>query len=979
VSPWELITVTQGTSVHTIPLGPVAAVKICTVTNICAPGAGGGTNIAPNGTFLVWGEPGTNDLVTVSPSAPGTSTTATGGMVGATATISVPSTTTNVSVPGVIPLPIFASVTFNVIDNLSWKSSSTGLTPLPVRYASVSIVTIGNNTATVGFSANGAGNVTFFIPAGNPSGTTAIATTVPNAWEAVTKVLKVALTPGEAYFAGNISPIHFGWETGIAVATNTYQPASYLGVSAIATPTGSLTTYTSNSETNGGGFFNISVAPGPGAKFTVGPGNEFDQATFYASVNPSNTSAYKSTTLVPANITIDHWGYLSSSQVNYSQFPAAVTVLDQAKGIPVWGASLVVSTIGDTASTATDLPQSNVNGQFFVDAPPGYDWSNVSRPVYEPNATRVLIKPSLVTTVPTINLTGDGVVAARVVSEPGNLPVANANITACLAGQRVCGMAQTNGTGVFWVNATPGTNFINVTANGFVSAGATLALVCSDCFVPLTPIPVYQPAYISGVLRGLPTGLPILKGNVSACSPFGSPTGPCLYSVQTSGAGTFTLVVPAGNYILAFTDPNYNSTYLSLSVHPGQRVNVGTVFLQSYGAISGAVYDNISVIPIAGASVLACPVWSGGTCVGAKTSSDGHYLIQGAPGPYVVTVSASGYEDLLVDTMIVGGKVTVAPTAFLVRLGADTSYPVSGTVYADGQALGGAVVAATIGGAIAISTVTSSTGTFTLSVVYGNYVLLVTASGEAPLQQPVTVHGPVTGLVLKLSTQTYAAYGVVTDGLTSEPLADVHILVGTTLENTTYSDGRYSVALANGTWSLTAVYVGTSGVTYGQEHVSVNINGAPSSRAILLYPQVTIVFGLVVDSASGAGLGGASVTVFGLASDGKTINESLFATASGAFQLQLPEGSYTVKGVYGGYANATLAVTPSGASAQLLVPLVSTGGTTAHATSALTGWLGIGVGLGAVAALGIVLALITMRRNGQWGGRKTRPPAGGTP
>ncbi|MCI4321242.1 MAG: hypothetical protein L3K05_02915, partial [Thermoplasmata archaeon] len=712
--PWSLLYIPVSvTKTVTMALGPVATVQICTTSRICAPNGGGGSSTAPNGTFLVWGEPGINDRVTVSPAAPSASTSATGGFTSNTSTISIASVTTvNASIPGDIGLAVFASVSFTVWNNLSWQHTL-GATPLPVRYASVTIATIGNNTATVGFSANGGGNVTFFIPTGNLAGRTAIGATTPNAWEDVSRVLPGVFQPGQAYQADNLSPIHFGWETGLAVTTNTYQPATYLGVAAVSTPVGSATSYTSTSLTNGGGFFNVSVAPSPAAKFTVGPGNDFDQASFYANVNYSNTSAYRSVSLFPKNITLDHWGYLSGTQVNYSLFPVATAIVDEAKGLPIWGASLVVSTVGNGESTTTDLPQSNGAGQFLVDAPPGVDWANYSRPVYEGNATRETILPGLVTTVATVHLTGDGVVAARVVAEPGNIPVANANITDCLAGARVCGLSQTNGTGIFWVNATPGTNFINVTANGFVSAGPTLALVCSDCFIPLTPIPVYEPAYISGVLRGLPTGLPIAKGNVSACSPFGNPTGPCIYGVQTASSGSFTLVIPAGQYTLAFSDPDFNSTYLSLHVTAGQRVNVGTVFLQAFGAVSGAVYDNVSIVPIRGASVLGCPVWSG-PCVAATTDANGHYLLQGAPGAYTITVSAAGYQDRVLNAQVVGGTVTVAPTAFLDKLGINANYVVSGTVYANGHVLPGAVVAATTGGAIAASSVTDANGDFGL-------------------------------------------------------------------------------------------------------------------------------------------------------------------------------------------------------------------------------------------------------------------------
>jgi Carboxypeptidase regulatory-like domain len=978
INPWATLYSNIGTTKVpnwvSFKMGPYASIEVCTSALVCATTSNGFTT--QNGSFDVWGEYGRADTVKINPAATATSTSASGGYIANNTTVTIPNYVSNVTVPGgPFDLAIFASVTFGVMDNVSWMKNSFGITPVAIRYSGTAISTIGPNTAFVGQPAGGGGNITYFIPPLNGLGKTSYSASVAGAWESGTATLITNPEPGMSYYASNLTLTHFGWEVGQAVTGSTGQPAAYLPVIASATPAHSPVIYTSDTQTNGAGFFNVSVAPAFSAKFTVGPGNDFDTAVFYAESNYSNTSAYRSLTLTPKNISVNHWGLLASSQVNYSAFPVISTVMDLVKGLPLPLTNLVVSTVGGNETSSATLSLSNDGGQFLVDAPDGQDWANFSRSVYESNDSRINVAPSEHAVDREINLTGDGVVAARVVSEPGNIPVSAANITDCLGGQVVCGSSETNGSGIFWVNATPGTNWINVSANGFIPAGPTLAQVCSDCFVSLPEIPVYQPAYISGIVRGLPTGLPISNANVSACSPDGTPTGPCQPPVQSHTTGSFLLVVPAGSYELAVQDPDYNATYLSINVHAGEHVDVGTVFLEAFGAIAGSVFSNTTIGPLADASVLGCPVWAGASCVGATTGPTGRYLLQGPPGPYVITIAANGFEDSLIDATLVGGKTTVAPTAFLVPLGTGGTYPVSGVVYADGVGLANAVVAATTGGVVAASTSTGANGAFTMGVQYGTYTLVVTAAGEATTEVPLVVHGEVSGVTVTLSPQTYPVSGLVTDGLTGLPLGGVQILVGTTIMATTNATGRYTVDLGNGEWVITAEYAGSSDVNYGSEQVAITVSDTNVVRNVQLFPIETVVFGLVVDSASGASLPGAAVTIVGFATDGKKIDTSLTTSPSGAFQLSLPQGSYTVTGTYGGYANQSVAFKPNGASNQLTVSLASTETPSVVSTPASTAWTGVALAVGAVAVAAVAMVALGLRS----ARRRKGGPSGGTP
>ncbi len=119
------------------------------------------------------------------------------------------------------------------------------------------------------------------------------------------------------------------------------------------------------------------------------------------------------------------------------------------------------------------------------------------------------------------------------------------------------------------------------------------------------------------------------------------------------------------------------------------------------------------------------------------------------------------------------------------------------------------------------------------------------------------------------------------------------------------------------------------------------------------------------------------MTVVGTASDGKKVSESFQSSGSGAFQIVLPEGSFTLTGVYGGYSNTSVSVSPTGTPAtQVVVSMQSLPTLSPNAAPAASmEWIGIGVALAAVAAVGLAAVLLSRRRAGRSGG--SSPPATG--
>ncbi|HEV8049605.1 MAG TPA: hypothetical protein VGP88_03325, partial [Thermoplasmata archaeon] len=221
INPWNLIYVPiSSTITDSFQMGPLAIVTICSPNDGCAPTTGPTTDVSPTGQFMVWGEPGIADTVTVSPSTAGIGTSANGGFDNNVTRLTIGVGQLTASIPGAIKLDIFAAVSFSVWNNVSYTGAPPGSVSTPIKYASVGIQAIGNHTGSASWSTNGSGGVTFFIPPGNPARRVTYTTVVPDAWESATNVLPVALTPGESYMADPLSVFHFGWETGLIVTSN---------------------------------------------------------------------------------------------------------------------------------------------------------------------------------------------------------------------------------------------------------------------------------------------------------------------------------------------------------------------------------------------------------------------------------------------------------------------------------------------------------------------------------------------------------------------------------------------------------------------------------------------------------------------------------------------------------------------------------------------------------------------------------------
>ena len=974
-----------------IALGPAANAVACTANHsVC----GTPLPVDSQGNFSVDTPVGLYLQVTISPSGASLSTSLNGGILGNNSIFNTTGWFTHLN--NSIPCEVFASITGYVLDGSS-VNPETGAAPwLPDAYATVTVSTLGPKHSSNSANTGTGGYFDFFMEPG--PNVTIVSVQISLMYSGMNTTLKQLLVPAGNYTVEsngtnnathNLTVRHFGFINVVALDSVTGGPATYVGGQSSFYDAANNSYYGFNSQSNGAGLINLTAVFDRKVTVTFGNSNEYNASVpFTMEVNESTTSFTGTYTLPnwpswPNGINLDPWGWVRSVFTNNSTLTAVVpTILDQAKGLPVPQVTVSVASSDSAVYGTGQTPTtgSSWQGLFLADAPVGKaDSVTTTRYAFLGNTTIVSVSPDQVVQMPTINLTGDAIVAGLVVGYPGNIPLQNAQVSIC-APKGACYKATTNSSGIFWVLATPTVlDTVSVTADGYVSNSSAPARCTTDTWCWMGTVVLDQFAYLSGTIRGLPSGLTLNHATAALCSPIGSPYGPCGFFNLTGSDGRFLLEAPASTYVLVANAPSYNTSYRPIALSPGQHATVGTMFLESYGYLRGFVYSATTLVPVTTAVVYACARWGGGSCTSlSNVDSQGSYSLSGPPGPYTLTVSAPGYTDGYQAAELEPGVTTVVTPVLLYPLGVDQSYPISGEVVNatnPSQGVSGAIVSVWIGTDLATSTVADTSGNFAFTATYGSYNLTVVGQGYRPLVRPLTVSGPVTGLLIALNTMTYNVTGFVSDGLSHQPLSGVTIEEGSgplvTPLAVTAEDGSFSIALANGTHQLTATEGGFANPSgYGSISFAVTVNGAGSVHNVTLVPASVLVHGLVVSSLTGLALPNAEVLVKGTASDGVAISQPVMTDASGTFSLFLPSGNYSASSSYVGYSSASQTfstATELGSNATPLTLALSPAGSAApvSGTNGMGAWplvIALGIVVALALATGIVVFMTRKRR-----------------
>jgi hypothetical protein len=975
IDPFGEITVKKSSSVYVqIPEVPASTAMGCNAnSSVC----GASLSVSSNGSFTVQAPAGTYDKLQINAAGGATGPSTNGGFNSNDSTFNASANSTTIlSTP--LQLAIYVAIG-GFVDNNNTTGPGGSNPWLFIPGAGVTVSTFGPSHATIAYNANLGGEYLAFVPPFSVPNLIVAGASMPGVFTQDQTSMTAALPetdPPAVVVMPTLGLEHYGWIQAQVLAANG-TPAQFLAASATLNVGGSAGSEVGLGSTNAWGQLNLTAPPGKGVVLAVGPGNDYNTTTVVIDVNASATSIVGGGTLVdPGVLQAAHWGWAISSATNSSYAPVNTTILDLVHQLPIPDALVTVAS-SDTiySGTGTDT---NWQGQYVTDAPiGGLDTLAVTRSAALTNTTHLSVAAGQTRVQSVINLTGVGILAGEVVAYPSEAPVPGATVQTCpySTGSQVltsgCYSAETNASGDYWVPAYPGQVSIQTSAYGYVQNSSAVARSCSDCWNSIGPIVLSQFSYVTGSVRGLPSGLPLIGANVSVCSPVGSnPIGVCDFTVYTDINGNFVLEAPAGSYNLVANASQFNASIpLPVTLHPGQVLPIGTLFLEQFGSGQGAVLSDSTLLAIDNASVYPCASWSGGGCLPTlQTTDTGTFTLYGPPGTYTLTVSAPGYVVAYATVTLKAGVLSVLQPILMTPLGTSTYYSVSGEVVNasnPAQGLAGATVIAEINGTPAFTGTSSVNGEFSFTVLYGVYDLVATLPGFAPSNETIVAHNPISGLVFTLSVMTYLFTSSVTDGLTGSSLAGVAIAENSAILGVTDSSGFVSFPLSNGTHTLMASDPSSTAVSYASVTFAVSVAGAPVVHNLQLDPPSAVVHGVIVDAFSGVALSAVTVTIRGITVDGVPVTQSTTTNAQGGFSLTLTQGTYNASASVAGYTPrvVSFSVMPPGSGLNILLTPLSPTTVTHQAPS------GDNVQLTLIALVGLVVVaaalgtlLLAMRR-----------------
>jgi hypothetical protein len=745
---------------------------------------------------------------------------------------------------------------------------------------------------------------------------------------------------------GEVDLLHYGWVTGEVEQQSPRAGLPFAGLTAAVYDVANGTEVTSTGAADASGYVNLTAPFGSSVVVTASlPGYNSTYTT--VQVLESETTPFDLPPLAGSGLV-----WVASEEVNTVGRPPKVTLQDPVAHQPVGLASLFVS--GASGATLNTPIKSNALGQFLVATTFDANLSvTFTKPEYSPLTVQLPPYPG-VYRYSMLNMTGEGVVAGFVFDEGSGLAINDVAVVACSFGSNpTCRTVNTNLSGDFWLSMPPGLVSISFSSSTFVGNQSYDLSLCSDCFIELPSIPLWRDSEVRGTVITSPTGDLLEGAGVSFCT-VGTYVGVyCVNSITTDPLGEFFLDAPAGSYLLNVTYEGYAPSSFEVATSPGELVDVGTIVLYPNGTLSGDVIAANTGLPLANASVSACPNSGESGCESALTGLGGNYSFLVAAGPYTVTASYPGYYEAAVTVLALTGERVGAPPLDLLWDGPGQEFPVQGFV---GSGPNGAlpVANATISAFQATSLLarasTGSSGDFELLLAWGSYTLVVAADGFRAVRIPITVHGSIEGVDSNLEPFPWTVAGRVENAYNGAGIPAAELLIRGTVRATADGMGMFSFGLPNGTYSFTAEAGPANSGLFSTSRQTVEVQGGPVNLTIPLPLSAMPVALTALDGSTGMNLVGALLSVNGTLEIRGTYNGSWTSGPNGWALADLPLGQYTLKGSDAGYGEGTTTFTVQNGTVEenVTLPRLWAG------TSAETPWATVGLGILLLAAVAIV-------------------------
>ncbi len=584
--------------------------------------------------------------------------------------------TSNVATVGNFALaPQPGSIAGQVTDSSSGRGISGATVTFTVGSVTTSATTDGNGNYLFSNVTEGSYSLTASAP-GYVSQTASVAVA---AGAAVTHNFALPLIPGT--IIGTVTDAATG--AGIAGATVSY------------TLTGTTTTATSD----GNGNYTLTNVP-PGT-YTLTA-----SAAGYSSQSQAVTVATNATTTQNFSLVV---------------LPGAITgaVKDSQTGAGIGGAIVSYIAGGITTSVLADP-----GGHYtLANVPPGTYTVTATATGYGSQSQVATVTTNATTAQDFSLVPQDGSITGRVTDATTSAPIPGATLSLVVGGTPISATADASGNYTL-SNIRTGTYTVTASASSYGSQSRQVTVTPGGTAAqdfPLTPLP----GSISGRVTDAVTGAPTSGATVSYT------TGGITTTATTDATGSYSLSsVPPGSYSVTAAATGYNSQSQTVLVSSNTAANQNFSLAPLPGSISGRLTDNLTSMPVGGATV-SYAVSGVTTTVTADTN--GNYAISNlTEGSYSLTAAAGGYSSLT-QSLSLGPGGSVTANFALAPLPGIINGAVSDV--STGKAIAGALVSF-VGG----SATTNSTGAYSLTnVIEGSYTVTASATGYNSQAQTVVV------------------------------------------------------------------------------------------------------------------------------------------------------------------------------------------------------------------------------------------------
>ncbi|WP_377887184.1 carboxypeptidase regulatory-like domain-containing protein [Alkalihalobacillus sp. R86527] len=610
-----------------------------------------------------------------------------------------------------------------------------------------------------------------------------------------------------------------------------------------------------------------------------------------------------------------------------AQSPGAITgtVFDAESDSRLVGAEVTLfsaQSIIPLASTITDgLGEYTVSGLV-----PGEYTVVVNSIGYPETSTGSIVSPNETTTTNVSLLFETASLTGTVVDSTGT-PLTSAAIKVIDVNGVIIGIGATASDGVYSMGGlTPGTYTVQASSPDAITQSTGIALVANE--IKTVDFALQDnPGTVSGTVVNQTTGEPTVGATVNVVDSNGNVT----VTTVTDETGNYVVdQLPDGSYVVSTEQPDLGTGVQGAIVSEGDTTVVDQGLTEPTGSIFGVLEDvdgeriDVSTVGVRLLDSRGLFLQSTlGTPEGTFKFSDI------APGQYLVSITADGYQSKVVPVTVVDGVISELD----ITLFKDSGSLSGQVVDRDSQTgvPGVSVDVKDVANKVVANGTTDETGSFTVdSLPTGPLFVTASRDNYGTNATSVTIDSnETTATEIDLPPNPGSIQGIITSKETGAPIADaiIQVLDLACIENATVlsqADGRYLVAnVSPGIYEIPV-----SHPDYGAIMASaIVVSGETTTLNYALPSNPGILSGVVTNEETGELVSGAFVQLRWLSPDGPFLLSTI-TDQNGEYSVEgLSAAIYSVSVFGGGLGNdlATVEIFQSETTVQnfTLFPLTS--------------------------------------------------------